>query len=430
MANRFAVVASALPIVPSTPAAARSGLALVLDKLLRCFPSQNYCVITTMDEPPDNLDGSYYFLKSHHMPLFSLEQSLARSIKTRQASALQPLYRGLRRVYRAGKRLVYGTFASNAPRLIERRAQQICEIVQRENCALIVACSGELYDLPAGHRASQLAGVPFVAYILDYYGRGWPGAQGKVARQMEPGILKDAAAVIVTNERMAAIYRQQYGLEAAVIRNPCALPVPLPPAERGTLFAPGTVNIAYTGAIYSAHYDAFRRLIAAIRALNRADVKLHIFTSKPQSVLALEGISAPDVTFHGYLPPEEIARVQQQADILFLPLAFQSDMPELIATSAPGKTGEYLAAGRAVLVHAPPDSFLSWYFRQHNCGAVVDAPDVELLAQTLARLAADADWRAQLGQAARARAAADFDLAVVGPRFVETLEAAAGARFH
>lgn len=400
-----------------------------MGKLLRAVAPQHYCLISTQKLPAGTFAASYYHLQSQNRALFSVERSLAGSVSSRQTNAFQPLYRGLRSVYRAGKRVVYGAFAANAPRLIEQRAQQIYGIVQRENCRLIVGCSGELYDLPAAHRASQLAGLPFVAYILDYYGRGWPGTQGEVARRLEPAILRDAAAVIVTNERMAAIYRQAYGIEAAVVRNPCVLPPPLPPGARSALLPADAVNIVYTGAIYSAHYDAFRRLIAACRALNREDVRLHIFTSKPQSVLALEGISAPDVTFHDYLPPEEIVRVQQQAAILFLPLAFQSSAPEMIATSAPGKTGEYLASGSAVLVHAPPDSFLSWYFRQHNCGAVVDEPDADALAQTLARLVDDAAWRAQLARAARARAEADFDLKVVGPRFVGVLESAAGVRF-
>jgi glycosyltransferase involved in cell wall biosynthesis len=418
----FAVISASLP--PSA-----SGQAVVLGKLLQRLPAARYCLLSTEWHTDLPATVRYHYLTSHNTALVAVEHSFAHSLSTRQISALQPLYRGLRGIYRAGKRLVYGVFASNAQRLIEQRAQQIYEIVQQENCRLIVGCSGELYDLPAARRASQLAGVPFVAYILDYYGRGWAGAPGRVAQRLEPEIMRDAAAVIVTNEHMAAIYQREYGIAPVIIRNPCVLPPPLSAGSGASLLPADAINIVYTGAIYSAHYDAFRRLITAIRALKRTDVKLHIFTNQVQSVLALEGISPPDVTFHDYLPAAEITHVQQQADILFLPLAFTSALPEMIATSSPGKTGEYLAAGSAVLVHAPPDSFLSWYFRQHQCGAVVDQEDTDALTQTLARLVGDAAWRAQLGQAARAQAAADFDLEVVGPCFVEALETAAGVRF-
>ncbi len=426
---KFAFVSSALPIAPNTPQAARSGLGLILDRLLRCIPSERYCVITTLDRPPDALDAAYYFLKSHHMSLFSLEQTLSTTVGISRARFYRPCLRWFRSAYRAGKRLAYSTMVANAEQPIKNRGHQIAKIAQRENCALIVGCSGELYDLPAAHRASQLTGIPFVAYILDYYGGGWRGSQGALARRLEPALLKDAAAVLVTNEHMADIYRRDYGVEAAIIRNPCVIPPPLPADTPDPLLPSDTVNIVYTGAVYTAHYDAFHRLTAAIRALQRSDVKLHIFTNNPPSVLALEGISGSEVVLHNYLPPERIVHVQQRADILFLPLAFHSDLPKMIATSAPGKTGEYLAAGRAVLVHAPSDSFLSWYFRQHACGAVADSEDIGLLTDTLRRLIGDAAWREQLGQSARARAVADFDLAVVGPRFVNALETAAGVRF-
>lgn len=419
---RFVVVSSTIP--PSS-----TGQALVLGKLLRFFAAENYCLLSTEWHSELKLRANYHHFNSPNMALAVAEYSLARSMGLIQTSALWPLYRGLRSVYRSGKRAFNGVLVSSASRLIADRAQQIAAIVQHENCALIVGCSGELYDLPSAHRASQLTGVPFVAYILDYYAGSWTDKQGELARRLEPQIMRDAAAVLVTNEHMADIYRCQYGIEAVIIRNPCIIsnspstekPVSLLPAD--------TINIVYTGAIYTAHYDAFRRLIAAIRALQRNDVKLHIFTNNPLSVLTLEGINGPEVVFHDYLPPDNIVHLQQQADILFLPLAFHSHLPEMIATSAPGKTGEYLAAGKAVLVHAPPNSFLSWYFRQHGCGAVVDREDVDLLAETLQRLIEDAAWREQLGQAARARALADFDLAVVGPRFVNALETAAGVRF-
>ncbi len=400
-----------------------------MEKLLRNVPPESYYLLSTQYLPAETFAASYYHLKSNNIALYGLERSVARQVNPSQTSAYQPLFRGLRRIYRLGKRVVNSALSSSASRLIEDRAQQILEAIKHENCALIVGCSGEPYDLPAAHRVSQLTGIPFVAYILDYYGGGWRGSQGALARRLEPALLKDAAAVLVTNEHMADIYRRDYGVEAAIIRNPCVIPPPLPADTPDPLLPSDTVNIVYTGAVYTAHYDAFHRLTAAIRALQRSDVKLHIFTNNPPSVLALEGISGPEVVFHNYLPPERIVHVQQRADILFLPLAFHSDLPEMIATSAPGKTGEYLAAGRAVLVHAPPDSFLSWYFRQHACGAVADSEDIGLLTDTLRRLIDDAAWREQLGQSARARAVADFDLAVVGPRFVNALETAAGVRF-
>jgi glycosyltransferase involved in cell wall biosynthesis len=87
----------------------------------------------------------------------------------------------------------------------------------------------------------------------------------------------------------------------------------------------------------------------------------------------------------------------------------------------PGKMGEYLASGRPILVHAPADSFIAWYFRHHECGLVVDENDPARLAQAIDSLLNDADLRKTIGARARDRAIADFDQVKEQARFIELL---------
>ncbi len=79
--------------------------------------------------------------------------------------------------------------------------------------------------------------------------------------------------------------------------------------------------------------------------------------------------------------------------MLFLPLAFASGIPEVIRTSAPAKLGEYLASGVPLLVHAPRDSFVTWYVRKHHCGIVSDTPDPATLLSRLEQLLDDPELR-------------------------------------
>jgi glycosyltransferase involved in cell wall biosynthesis len=106
-----------------------------------------------------------------------------------------------------------------------------------------------------------------------------------------------------------------------------------------------------------------------------------------------------------------VAEVQSRADILFLPLAFDSPYPlGLIRTSAPGKMPEYLSSGRPVLVHVPSDSFVAWYVRERNCGVLVDGNDVELLAVGLRQIITNPALRAEVVGNAQRAAAKDFSL--------------------
>lgn len=84
------------------------------------------------------------------------------------------------------------------------------------------------------------------------------------------------------------------------------------------------------------------------------------------------------------------------------------------------KTGEYLASGRPILVHAPAGSFLDWYFTRHECGVVVSERDPEVLAEAIRRIRDNVELRERIGRNARARALADFDLEPARKAFVET----------
>jgi len=298
------------------------------------------------------------------------------------------------------------------------RARHIERIVTKEGCDSIVACSGDVLDLPAAYHAARWAKVPFYAYMFDDYATHFTASfQREYARTMMPRMLRIAAGVVVPNEFLARSYRQQYGIEPCIIRNPI---------EEGLrAFSPpkamGVPRIVYTGSIYEAHFDAFHRLIAATELLRPAKVELHLYTPNDPRYLERHGIGAPAIV-HSAVSASDAVRLQQEADIVVLPLAFDSPIPEIIATSAPGKMGELLASGRPILVHAPRDSFLSWYFRTHECGEVVDERDPGLLAQALERLLRDPDYCKRLVTRALKRVECDFSLNAARSRFFGMLQ--------
>ncbi len=191
-------------------------------------------------------------------------------------------------------------------------------------------------------------------------------------------------------------------------------------AER--IFNRDQINIVYAGAIYHAHYDAFRNLIAAIGRLERFDTRLHLYTFQPESELKRNGISGNMVVYHRHMSHLEVPKVLRQADILFLPLAFESPIPEVIRTSAPGKLAEYLSVGRPVLVHAPRDSFVSWFFREHRCGVVVDKDNPQVLSEEMDRIVSQREIEMEICANARAVAESEFGIDVMKRKFRELIE--------
>jgi glycosyltransferase involved in cell wall biosynthesis len=300
------------------------------------------------------------------------------------------------------------------------RGRRITKIARRERCDAIVACTGgDLLDLPAGYLASRRLGVNFYAYVFDDYLYVWPKMR-RFAARLESFLMKRAAGVITPNEFMRNELHLRYGINPVVIRNACDV-TEYEGIQAESPKGDAAPRIVYTGAIYDAHYDAFRNLLRAVELTKQAELKLHLYTAFPLAELRANGIDGP-IVYHEHQSVSTMPGIQRQADILFLPLAFSSPYPEMIRTSAPGKVGEYLAAGKPILVHAPPDSFVAWYFREHECGVVVDEQDPRKLAEAIDGILTDRAFREKLSRRASERARVDFDVQIARRRFAELMK--------
>ena len=367
-----------------------TGQPLVIYRMLQDFRPDDYSVISFA---PPNADNNAY-ASSHTLPGRYHYLPRPSRINRGHRFGLRHLREGI-----------------NIPVAVLQHAKRITRIVTEDACEAVVACTGDVTLLPAGYLASRRAGVPFYAYVFDHYSyREWEDPSAAFwARRFEPFLMKRATAVIAPNEVLRDDLRARFGVEATVIHNSLDISLYDPGAHVPTSTQDGEIKIVYTGEIYEAHYDAFRNLVSAIALLRRPEIKLHLYTNRPDEELNALGISGP-VVRHQALEMTEMPRVQMDADILFLPLAFTSPYPQLVRTSATTKLGEYLAARRPVLVHAPGDSFVSWYFREHNCGVVIDESDPGLLAKGIDLILSDKSLQEKLAASAWTRVQADFDI--------------------
>jgi glycosyltransferase involved in cell wall biosynthesis len=388
----FAVLSHILPPSPS-------GQATILSRILRDLHQDEYCLLSRKSYNIEmNAQDTNYRLPARY---FHIPSSLHNPIPDR------PGTRMLRRIVNMIFQIMIRFFA-------------VCRILRSEKCSALVCCTGDLYDPLVGYLASRWLGIPFYLYAFDDYTRQWARPRERFfAERVGPNIIRGAKGVIAPNEFLRDDYRQRYGIEAVVIHNPCDLIKPdlllSWPVEEGE------IRIVYTGAVYHANYDAFRNLLAAIMLLGNFHLKLHLYTSQPIADLEREGIKGP-VVIHPHLSQSQIAEIQGHADILFLPLAFHSSIPDVIRTSAPGKMGEYLASGRPILVHAPSNSFICWYFRTHHAGQVADQFDPDSLAGALKQMIDDSDLRKQWCENAVRCAQKDFSLLTVRNQFLKLLQ--------
>lgn len=378
--RRVALMSEYLP-----PAPTWSGQASVLYRLFAGVDRDAYCLLSRVDfDLPEYREATRRLPAPYH----HLGDAVSRSPE--RARGMQRWAIRGRRGWSALRAAARGVLA-----------------VRRERCGAVVAAPDRVEDLAIAFAISRLAGTRFYPYLFDDYATKWrhPREQA-LARRLEPFLLRRAAGVIVPNEYLGEEVRRRHGVQATVVRNPCDLTAY--ESHRGDgAGSRRPAAVVFTGAVYHAHYGAFRALLEAISLLGEEIARLHLHTASDPALLAEQGLSGP-IVFHPHAPAESMPRIQQEADVLFLPLAFDSPYPDIVRTSAPAKMAEYLAARRPILVHAPADSFVSSYFRRHDCGVVVDDSDATALAQALEHILADDDLRERLCAAAWQRACEDF----------------------
>jgi glycosyltransferase involved in cell wall biosynthesis len=376
-----------------------SGQAVVIKRLLEGIKGSQYCLISSQNYHPDihrdfigRLPGTYYWLPAEFQVRSLTNYGVVRWINLFSAI----LIRGFRVAY-----MLVGA-----------------------GCRTVIAASGDPIDLPAAWVAACITGARFIPYLFDDFTYQWPPDDGrKEARLIEKIIFRKASTIIVPNEFLQReIHRRHPRAGIAIVRNPAGiLNVAEDLTDRRDERQEAPRIITYTGAIYHINFNAFRNLIAALDREGMPPIEVHLYAAQDRVWLEDRGICSPRIVFHGHVPAEDVCNVQGGADILFLGFAFDSAIPELVATSAPGKLGDYLASGVPILAHVPGDCFVAWYLREYKCGVVVDEDSPEALAQTIRRLLADTAFRSCLREKAQKRARTDFDPSVAQKAFLTAL---------
>ncbi len=390
MHYRFALLSHILPPSPS-------GQAVMLYRILSGFAPEEYYLISREKYEPR--DASKSFLAASYHTL-----SLPRLIFWLNKRSLGFLWDILT--------VILSVFF---------RAREIIKIMRFKPADVLVACSGDVVDIPAGFIASSILGIPFVVYAFDDYVHEWTGSYGLSAHILGPFVFRRCDGVIGTNEFICAEYRQRYGVECALVRNPGDQETFEKSVYSNWPFEEGKITIMYTGAIYHANYECFQNLICAITDLQDPRVELHIFTSQTGEQIMEQGIGGEHVSIHSHVSYTDILKYQRTADILFLPLAFNTQINEVIRTSAPGKLAEYLASGRPVLAHVPANSFVAHYLKKNQCGLVASENDPASLKTHVLQLIRDEDFRSVITYNARQRARLDFHPQLAREAFADFL---------
>lgn len=238
---------------------------------------------------------------------------------------------------------------------------------------------------------------PFMLYFFDIYsGNNLSGIGNILAKIFEPKLFKYAEKIIVTNDGTKDFYVKRYGESIAkkiiVIYN-SVFPESYSKVKNDTRLNPQPpYNILFTGSIYWPQIESLKNLIQVVNEATDLAIQLKIYSPSPKNYLKEIGIEESNRVHLFVATPQEMPVIQSQADILFLPLSWNTPSPQIVETATPGKLTDYLIAGKPMLIHAPASTFLVQYAKQNNFACCVDRESKELLKDGIKRLLTDTQY--------------------------------------
>ncbi len=375
MNKKFLIISSYAP-------PAISGSPLMMFNILKHFPSQSFCILTSHFGINNKAikDGNWLNAKYFYFDSFTnittphKEETFFQQCKSFVKKNL--LLRFLARIF----------FLFYLPITIVKRGRKI---IKEEHIDFLLGYSDYGPALFATYLLHLFTKKPFSIYLYDlYYKNNFPFLYGVLAYFLEKNLFMHAQRIFVMSETLQRYYQDKYGRDVIVIHNS----IDLPNIELGNDIkerCSNVVKIVFTGTIYWPQAESIKNLIMAIEQIEEFNVQLWLYTPHTSEILHEQGIFEGEHVVFSHGSPVEMVRVQKDADILFVPLSFNTKFPLLIDTSSPGKFSEYLISGVPILVHAPHSSYIAEYAKLNNCALVVDEENIKILKSSILSLVTD-----------------------------------------
>jgi len=197
-------------------------------------------------------------------------------------------------------------------------------------------------------------------------------------------LLSDHLSWLMISKNLADILAERYSIKperVLSIHNPVNIdgiepPIPVVQKSRYT--------IAYAGALWPMHFDAFLVMAKAIEILNKEiKIRLIVYTSQSNWDWRKEKLESLDVEFGGHIPYAQIHSTLAKADCLLITSSFTKEWQTHSKGSVQTKITDYLKAGRLIISCGPTYSANHDFLKKYNCGVCIETNNTDEVATAL-----------------------------------------------
>jgi len=189
---------------------------------------------------------------------------------------------------------------------------------------------------------------------------------------------------MMISESLGDILAKRYALhplKMLAVHNPVNTHHFIPPPA---VAKKSSYTIAYAGALWQMHFDAFMVIADAVRMLKQqVPVRLVVYTGKSNWEWRREALKKTDAEYGGHIPYAEIHSTLAKADCCLLTSSFTEEWQTHSRGSVQTKITDYLKAGRLIISCGPAYSANHRFLKKYQCGVCIETNDAAEAANSL-----------------------------------------------
>ena len=280
---------------------------------------------------------------------------------------------------------------------------------------------------------SDQLGIPLVTHIMDDWPKRLTDTARNEGRHRDAERIHDQLAQTFRQSRkalsicdkMSRAFEERYGVPFVAFQNTIDYAEWSGVSRTRSYEDDGTFRIVYAGSLADdMTLQSFVELSEAVGVLRDQGIpiQLNVYGARWwQNVFDREVGQKPGVKYIGFVPRARYVQSLVDADLLAMPINFDSRSMNYIRYSLANKAPDYMAAGAPILVYGSPESATVEYAIRHRWAEVVSQQGVEHIAKAVKDLIEQPAKRAELVQKAAKVGTAFHDSAKNRERFRKLL---------
>lgn len=275
---------------------------------------------------------------------------------------------------------------------------------------------------------SKIFHIPLAIHMMD----DWPKTisktsilqkywENKIDRLFQK-LLNKAKLLLSISESMTEEYEKRYNKIFISFHNPVDLQKWIANSKKDYALNRNHISILYSGRIGIGVSETIINIAKAIELLNQKGIKAVFYiqsTNIPAKLIRKLKIYN-NVNVNDIVPYESIPMVFSSADILILPVDFNSKSQKFMKFSMPTKVSEYMISGTPIILYCSESVSLHNHALKNGWAYIVSEDNVESVAKGIIDLSNDIKLRKTLGENAFNYAVNNFNSATIRESFRET----------